>query len=358
MTTDEFYLKIQELSGLSDLVLQYLDAQLYRTEFDTEDQIDPQELMFKCYIIILGELKEMGVDVIVDWEDALANIYEADGYIALYRLLNKDYLIDQFKLYPSIQDPIRTIFIIDDSENTEEIDEAGYLQDFLDIYYKFNKTDPLISKIERIQDRVVSNPFFKKYIEVILDKSIPISTINLDNLELVSKYINKIVTGQQIFSRVVTYLIDKCGCDKDYLLQAISLYDMEKVTGLDIGKFAWAVMTDESTMSDQEKELKKKILFEHESHQTHHAEYYINNRIRPNENNLIELVAHHAEPESTKESFLKDVEEMINKLGLYDPDTRPDGLLSGDMYSLLKHIVNLILEEFYKNPEELSYNRG
>lgn len=358
MTTDEYYLKIQELSGLSDLVTQYLDAQLYRTEFDTEDQIDPQELMIKCYLIILGELKEMGVDIIVDWEEALANTYEADGYIAIYQLLNIDYLINQFKLYPSIQDPIRMIFVIDDSENTEEVDEAGYLQNFLDIYHKFNGTDPLLSKIQRVDDRVVSNPFFKKHIEAILDKSIPISTITLDNLDLVTKYINKIVTGQQIFSRVVTYLLDKCSCNKDYLLQAISMYDLEKVTGLDLHKYAWAVMTDESTMSDSEKQLKEKILNEHKIHQTHHAEYYLANKIKPTESNIVELVAHHAEPESSKASFLKDVDGMVKQLGLFDPTERPDGLLSGDKYSFLLHITDLIVEEFYQNPEELSYNRG
>lgn len=356
MTIDDYYNKIQELSGLSDLVIQYLDAQLYRSEFDTEDQIDPQELMIKCYIIIFGELKEMGVDIIVDWEDALANNYEADGYVAMYQLLNIDYLVNQFKLYSEIQDAIRSIFVIDDSENTEEIDEASYLQDFLDIYRKFNTNDPLLSKVERIQDRIVSNVFFKKHMEAILNKAIPSSNINLDNLEIITKYINKIVTGQQIFSRVVNYLLDKCACDRNYMLQAISLYDMEKVTGLDIHKYAWAVMTDESTMTEQELQLKKKILFEHESHQTHHAEYYINNQIHPNENNLIELVAHHAEPDSTKASFLHDVEEMINKLGIYNIETK-QGLLSGDDISYIKHVVKLIVDEFYKNPEELSYDR-
>ena len=91
MTVDDYYNKVQELSGVSDLVTQYLDAQMYRLEFDTEDQIDIQELMVKCYIIILGELKEQGVDITIDWEDALANLYEADGYVALYKLLNIDY---------------------------------------------------------------------------------------------------------------------------------------------------------------------------------------------------------------------------------------------------------------------------
>lgn len=356
MTIDDCYLKIQELSGLSDLVTQYLDAQIYRYEFDTEDQIDPQELLLKCYIIILGELKEMGVDLIADWEEALCNFYEADGYLALYQLLNIDFLISQFKTYPAVQDAIRNIFIVDDSENTIDIDEAGYLQDFLDVYKSFNSNDSNIQKIERIEDRIVSNSFFKKHIEAILDKSIPTSSITLDNIELVTKYINKIVVGQQIFAKVVTYLLDKCTCNKDYLLQAISMYDLEKVTGLDLYKYAWAVMTDETTMSDHEKQLKEKILNEHKIHQTHHAEYYLANKINPTESNIIELVAHHAEPDSTKASFLKDVDSMIKQMGVYTPETN-QGLLSSDDIVRIRHIVSLIVDEFYKNPEELSYNR-
>lgn len=308
MTIDDCYDKIQELSGVSDLIAQYIDAQLYRMEFDTEDQIGPQDLMIKCYGILLGELKQLGIDLIVDFDEALASIYQADGYVALYQLLNIDYLKSLFTLYTDAQDMIRNVFDTDDSDNDIETDESTFLSDFLIAYRQFNPQDELLQKIERIEDTVVSSVLFKKHIEAILEDCIPQSSISSDNIGEISKYIEKIVEGRNLFAHVIRMVLKfDSSLNLKYLSHAAQLYDLEKVTGTDIAKYCWAVMSNDSTLSEQEKKLKAKILDTHTRNQTHHIEYYIYNQIKPTKENLVELTAHHIEPDSTRDLFIKSV---------------------------------------------------
>ena len=226
MVIDDCYNKIQELSGISDLITQYIDTQVYRMEYDTEDQIDPQDLMIKCYGILLGELKQLGIDLIIDFDEALASIYQADGYVALYQLLNTDYLKSLFTLYTDAQDMIRNVFNTDDSNNDIETDESSFLSDFLIAYRQFNPQDELLQKIERIEDTVVSSVLFKKHIEAILEDCVPQSSISLDNIGEISKYIEKIVDGRNLFSQVIHTLLQSDfdpSLNTKYLNHAIQL---------------------------------------------------------------------------------------------------------------------------------------
>ena len=341
MTLDDCYEKIQSMSAVSYLVSQYLAAQLYRPDYEREDDVDIHDLTLKCYGIIIGELKEQGVDLVVDWDTALSNGYEADGFVALYTLLHIDYLKNFFITYPDIQDSVRYIFETTDTLNKEELDETFYLESFLDIYKKYNSNDTLLEKIERIEDKVISSYLFKKHILTILDNAVPTTDLSLENISLVSKYVNKIYKGQQIFKNVVEYITTQISSlDKNKLHQAVLLYDLEKVTGQDIVKYAWAVMTDTTTLSDKEKDIQKKIIETHTRHQTHHIEYYLANLIRPTNENIVELVSHHVEEESTKESFFNDIKEMVTL-------AHTSNIFTKDNIEFIKQLIKIIVPKYY-----------
>ena len=343
MLLDDCYEKIQSISAVSSSVSHYLASQLYIFDYEREDDIDIHDLMIKCYVIIIGELKELGIDLVVDWDTALANGYEADGYVALYSLLDKDYLHNFFITYPDIQDSIRYLFETSDTINTEEEDENNYIESFIELYTRFNSNDPLLEKIERIQDRILSNNRFRDHILTILDNSVPVSDISLDNLELISKYTKHIFEGQQLFKKVVEFILEKDNTlNKDKLVQAIGLYDLEKVTGLDISTYAWAVMSDDTKLSDKEKQIKKAILDKHTHHQTHHIEYYLANLVRPTKENIVELVSHHVELDSTKESFFNDVKEMISLASEKQIFTKQN-------IEYIKTLITYIVPKFYSN---------
>ena len=348
MTIDDCFDTIKRLSGISDLVAQYLDAQLYRIEFDTEDQIDPQELMIKCYVIILGELQEKGISILSDIDVALSSIYIADGYVALYQLLDVDYLKNQFSNNTDLLDTIRNVFYTDDTDNSIEVDENNYIHDFLDAYRTLFKFDELLDIIDRIEDNITSNLQFKKHIESILEKSITKPTVHEGNIKYISDYIKGIVKGRLIFSQAINYLQEHLteeevkNIDCLYLETAIEKYDLEKVTGTDVAKYAWAVTEKEENLNEEQKILQKNIIFQHTSKQTHHIEYYISNNKRPTYSQLMELTCHHAEPNSTRDDFIKEVKEMIQK-------GRKSNVLLEEDIKIISRFANIILKGFYQN---------
>ena len=348
MTIDDCFDAIQRLSGISDLVAQYLDAQLYRIEFDTEDQIDIQELMIKCYAIILGELQEKGITILSDMEVALSSIYVADGYVALYQLLDIDYLKDKFSNNTELLDMIRNVFYTDDTDNDIEVDESNYIHDFLDTYKVLFKYDELTDIIDRIEDNIVSNSQFKKHIEAILTQSLPKPTVHDGNIKYVTDYIKGIVKGRLIFSQAINYLQEQLtdeeakNIDSRYLETAIEKYDLEKVTGTDVAKYAWAVTEKEENLSEEQKVLQKEIIFQHTSKQTHHIEYYISNDKRPTYSQLMELTCHHAEPDSTRDDFIKEVKEMMKK-------GKESNILTDEDLKIISRFANILLQGFYQN---------
>lgn len=341
MLLEDCYEKIQSMSAVSSTISHYLAAQFYRFDYEIEDEIDINDLMIKCYVIIIGELKELGINLTVDWDLALANGYESDGYVALYSLLDKDYLHKFFITYPDVQDSIRYIFETSDTSNSEEEDENNYIDEFIDIYTRFNSNDPLLEKVERIRDRIISTNRFKDHILTILDNSVPTSDISIDNFELISKYTKHIFEGQQLFKNVVEYILIKdTTLNSGKLQQAIELYDLEKVTGLDIANYAWAVMSNDEDLSDKEKSIKKSILDKHTKHQSHHIEYYLANLIRPTKENLVELVSHHVELDSTKESFFNDVKDMVVQASESQIFTKQD-------IEYIKKLISFIVPKYY-----------
>lgn len=334
--------KIQELSGISDTVAQYLDNQYYKSELVAEDDASYQSILLQCYTIILQELQELGIELVVPYDNALESYYLGDGFTALYQLLNADYLTRLFTTYQGYKLPIQAIFEGDTDIALEDMEE-DYIHSFLVQYKIMNKDDPLLEKIDRITDLIISNYLLKEHILAILDNSVPSSEISSDDTELMVQYVNKIVTGQQMFSDIVHFLINNDPTlNKDYLEQAIRLYDFEKITGVDVKKYCWAVMSKDAELSEQEKRIKTQILFEHERNQTHHIEYYMTTKNIPTRENLVELISHHVEPESTQEQYTKDFQEMITK-------AEPYHIFTPDMLQYLYKLNDLILSNIYKS---------
>ena len=340
--------EILELCKLCKTVDLYISTQSYKndqTDPEDPDSITEQEILVNCYVIILQELRLLGIETHIEWEDAIANFYDAKAYAYLLAMLDKDKLISVLNTKYDQKERFLTIF-----ENSE-YSEDDLLKVFLDVYFYFVPTEPHRDKILMEVDNLYSNDTFKEYMSNVLSSLSPISTINLENLDMIKTYINKIVEGRKYFETIMNLLVEKTSnipngiTMSNYIRNAIDTYDEEKIAGTDISRYCWAVMSDDNELSDKEKELKKAILFEHTSHQTHHIEYYHIRHIKPTIEQLAELVAHHVEPDSTDIDFVRDVEDMIKQ----DMNDIKFTAFNDSDIEIINTFTKIIIENFYKS---------
>lgn len=328
MTELEITEKVEYLRGVSDVVNQYADSQIYVMELmqdsqdeegyrlgEASDRVDYRGLMQRCYGIILGELRELGIFLNADPEDVLSNTYDADGCVALYQMLNMDYLKQLFSLYTEYKEPIANIFepALDKDRGN---DELTHIQAFLELYEVLFPNDPYIEQVERVSDLLYSNEFFKEHILAILDSAIPESVISPESAVKMVRYIRGIYEGKQIFTKIIVKLLEMhpemFARYMSMLMQDCEQYDREKILGTDVAKYYYAVTNEKNpNLSEQEKALVETILSKHKTGQPHHIEYYQANKLHPKPHQLLELTVHHAEPGSNVDNFRKDVAEMI-----------------------------------------------
>lgn len=332
--------KLNYLRSICEPVDTFVTTQLIRVKYTSEDEISDQMLLNEAYFIVFDELRYYGIFMYLDYPEAIENYYDADGYAALLEFLNRDILLNQFKLYPELHIHFEAMF------DSTDINEEDYFATFLTLYkLKFTANQSLIEKIERIETLIYSNVLFKNYILNILESAVPVSVFGDDeDVEKTITFVHSVVKGQQQFKQVIkTVWSFDPSLDKDYLVKSIDQYDAEKVTGTSIAKFRWAVMSKKEDLSIKEQEQQKLIIDQHKYHNSHHIEYYILRKIRPTKENMLELIAHHAEPDTTITDFKQEVVNMI-QLGLTNKVLDPK-----EDIGYMKHIAQLVETKCYHN---------
>lgn len=339
----DYQSEILDLCRICKTVDLYVSTQSYKNDqMDPEDpnSITEQEILTNCYVIILQELRLLGIEVHCEWEEALSNFHDAKAYAYLLSMMDKNNLL--MKLNSQYNNKERFIAIFENSEDSE----SDLLLAFLEVFFYYFPSENHKDEIIRECDRLYSTNEFSSYMKNVLSMISPISTINIDNFTTIKNYINRIVEGRKKFEEVVNVLIEHCPYIQmnPYLRNAIDTYDEEKISGTDISRYCWAVMSDDGELSDTEKEIKKNILFEHTSHQTHHIEYYHVRHLNPTRDQLVELVSHHVEPGSEYTDFINDVKEMIS---LDDNNKYFHAFIESDKEFIFT-LVNIIKEHYYK----------
>jgi hypothetical protein len=341
--------KLNYLRSICEPVDTFVTTQLIQVKYSSEDEISDQTVLNEAYFIIFDELRYYGIFMYLDYPEAVENYYDAEGYAALLEFLNRNTLIDQFRLYPELHIHFEAMF------DSKDINEEDYFASFLTLYkLKFTTNQPLIEKIERIQTLIYSNVLFKNYILNILESAVPASTFgDEEDVEKTITFVQSVVNGQQQFKQVVEsiYSLDP-SLDKDYLTKSINEYDMEKVTGTTIAKFRWAVMSKEEDLSDKEQEQQKLIINQHKYHNSHHIEYYILRKLRPTKENMVELTAHHAEPDTTITDFKNEVSAMIQQ-GLTNKILDPK-----EDTGYIKRLAQFIEEHCYRDGTIIPVQKG
>lgn len=341
--------KIQELCELSPLIENYIGSQLYRLNDIQEDQIDDQDLMVKCYAIILQMLKELGIETYNEWDDVLADYYTADGFVSLFRLLQTDLLTKLFTTYSEIQLPLRNIL-----EDTE-IRDDDIFPSFISLYQRtFPGQTVLINSIERIDDLIYSTTPLRKHLLAILDKSVPTSDIELDDINLITSFNIKTIHENTLFQKIIEFIlsIDK-QLSIEYLNRKAQQYKYDLISGSSLKKHAWAFTTNSETLDESSKKYQQSIITEYKTKQTFDKFYYVQYQIVPSPEQYCEIISHCAVESHSKELFKSHIQEIISFL-----QSNLSSLLDDTFKVYLKKYMIRISSEIFNNWESLFPNEG
>ncbi len=299
--------KIAQLRVVSENVDQFISNGTYVLKFESSDSITDQTLLNECFKVLVEELGLLGVIPNVEFQELIADYYDAEAIVSIRKILDQNNLIPIFRSNEDFK--LAVIYLV----SNKEIDESVYFSEFLDIYQIFFPGDSNIGIIRRQEAHFNSNHEFKKYLLSLERLSIPRSSLDESTAEQRALFLKKIVDGRTCFTQAVEAVLRlDPSLDKEYLTHAMNLYDVEKIQGHVLGEMAWAVMTDPETLSETAKQHQRMLLDLHKTTTTHHLEYYLTNRKRPTTEQLVELTAHHFEPGTTRGDFKLAVNDMLN----------------------------------------------
>lgn len=303
----DFSEKINQLRVVSENVDQYISNGTYLLQFDSVDVINEQILLNECFKVLIDELAFLGIVANVSFEELISDYYNAEAIISIRKIFDKENLLPIFRSYEEFK--YMALAVV----TNKEISENVHFSEFLDIYQRAFPGDSNINIVRRLETSFNSNNEFRNYILSLDRLSIPRATVGESNQKQVSDFLLKIVYGRVYFDKAVNAVLKlDPSLDRNYLHHAINLYDVEKIQGNVLSEMAWAVMTDSETLSKELQERQGIILESHYTSTPHHIEYYIVNRKRPTTEQLVELTAHHFEPDSTEEEFNAAINDMLN----------------------------------------------
>lgn len=311
----DFTEQITKLRDVSETVEQFICTGAYMLHFKSLDSIDSQILLNECYQVLIDELGFLGIIPNVSFEELISDYYNADAIVAIRKIIDKENLIAIFRSCDEFKEMVVNIV------SSKDIPESTHFSEFLDAYQRHFPGDSNIVIVNRLETAFNSNNEFRNYILSLEKMSIPRSNMNESNSVIRALFLKKIVEGRVCFDQAVRMVLQlDPSLDREYLEHVINLYDVEKIQAGVIDEMSWAVMTDPETLNESLRKSQQCILESHYKSTSHHIEYYVVNQKHPTTEQLVELTAHHYEPDSTEEEFKLAVNDMINKAtSLHNP---------------------------------------
>ena len=305
------------LRDISDTVEEYLCRELYKEDFNYEgelqDDYTAKDILGLCYSIILEELKNLGVTFTIDENDLIQDIYTC-GYVYLIRkFLDHDQFIHLVKATDTLTE-IDT-YISTDEEKPDLLADIINLINVKSPSYELGEISYILPSVHTDTSLLVH------YISTCLEeiKNRPNNEELDEVLDDVTEYIAHIRTLRNLAKKYTRILIDKFHLgefiDWSKLNKLLKDYDRDKLEN-DVVHI-YAVVDTSKPLPPEKLQLKKEYMDKHHATSPHHKEYWItDNPVRQQFtlDNLVLLIAHHVEPGSTVEDFIKETDETISVL--------------------------------------------
>lgn len=301
------------LRDISDNVDDYLGRELWKEEFaNDDDSYGAKNILGRCYAIILEELKDYGIGFTFDYDDLTSDIYLC-GYVYLVRRLVDSKNLKQLILATGTLDRFYTYL-------QSEEDKPDIFKDTLELLESKTKNFE-INEINYIVDNIFTNHVFTEYLTNLVTSLRDDTYVDIvPELVRVNEYIKRIKLGRQGVAEKSKLVAEKL--DSQYPIDAAKLnkllndYDMDKISPEEVKMYA--LIDTEDEINPALLSLQHRLLDAHHLRSPHHIEYWLNPDNPAKQEftieNLIVLVAHHADQPMTDESdFRSKCDEMLDK---------------------------------------------
>jgi len=336
--------QIQLLRSISPSVDEYIAKNAYLLVTQDSDQPNDCEILLQCYQVLINEFRIIGINFIGELDEVLCDFYTASSLIELRKVFDHEFLSVIFKDNVPLQDDIVNCFY-----NTEIHPDNWFEYVLLQLLNVSSEVRGYAEKLERIVHLFSSDGTFKEYIIDLIDDAVETVVVSTDSNTRMA-FIKHIAWGRKFFKFVISQL-DELGVHyprtdefRESLNRVVAQYDLDKTNTANLDGYAWAVMLDHKTASQNEIARSNQIIANHKLFAPHHIEHYALGNTQIGDLERIQLIAHLVEPGSTLEEFKAEFDKLINAKSTDGQTTIvPEVLLSEFIYtaSLIENIYKL-----------------
>lgn len=308
-----------DLRSISDNVDDYLSRELYKDSFGYDTDYTPNDVLQECYTIVLQELRELGIQFTVDLDDLLHDWFTAK-HIYYIRKIADAYELTQLCKKEDTKNFLDTLLQAPEEESDIFVALVMHLAQ------KY-PTEPMYRYVADFGECIQSTDRFVDHVKSILE-SLKTQDLSVEtpDIRLAKSYIAKI-QGLRTFAEKATKMIIEgmqlqSSLNMKTIRKLLDEYDMDKLSPDALPLYSIIDNPEAETLYPNLGTFKETMMQKHHERAYHHLEHWLKYRDpRPTKENLILLIAHCYEPDSTAPSFWKEVDEMINNgVEIFDPE--------------------------------------
>ena len=312
-----FYMELPKhfslLRDISPTVDDYLARELYKLDYAEDgelvDTYSAKDILGLCYSIIIDELRSIGVHIAMDTDTLIQDIYTC-GYVYLIRkFVDKPY-------FAKLLQATDTKEAVSKYLDTED-QKLNLLEDLVNIV-NIKAHDYELSEMSYILQNTYTTQTFVEYIKNIVSAIEDPDAIIVQDVSIEEKYTEHIATLRHLAYRYTYTTIDLLNLhdqvDMAKIAKLLKDYDRDKILPDTIVIYS---IIDKDNVPANLYATKKKYMDIHHSNSPHHAEYWLTDnptKQRFTIDNLILLVVHHIEPDTSPEEFKEEVDSMLQQL--------------------------------------------
>lgn len=283
---------LDRLREVSPEIDDYLDQEMYRGNHENIYIFDPLMLLNYCMPILLKELEQLGINILLDFEEITVSIELVDACCALREFFDKDAFKSAVSRKMEIKKKILTLF------QSQDIKVPEYVRVVLDLCREAqigNRSQ--LDRITGLDTNLESDVGFVNHITAILNRCYPISPLTEDSIVEQSGFV-KNVLGDTLFP--LHQRICRAAREAKFDASLIPNSDLYVSTWMnvdDMPKYIWMSNLRPGDLDEKHQpsaELNKRTLAEFHADlswkQPHQFEFY--NQQSVSFDNIIKMVFH------------------------------------------------------------------
>lgn len=327
--------QMQDLKDISDTVQDYVDRELYLSIYGNSGEYNIGDILNDCYTLVLGELEDIGIKFTRDYSELLDDWYTAKSIYCL------SYVFSTAQIQTWIINEDMLSFIEEILSSEEKLIDPiqAILERVIAIHKGQMEYDALADYISEIISTDVFKDYMKNFVVWARDTDRDMITPDVARAQ---KYIAHIQGLRASARAAVNKIFDKFPgfrgrLDQKKIDKLLADYDLDKLSPSDI--HIYSLIDGDVEIPSSLVPYKQKWMDIHHARSLHHLDYWEQHDERMTLENVILVVAHYSEPDTTIESFWGEIT---------NDEHRFDKLMDEDMKKLFFEMA----EALYPRPDK------